>query len=182
MQAAFIRFSQSRQDRRPIGPANYGPSVSAEVTLTVLDPVPTVTNAPVRAVVHVGETGNFQVGADGHVAIGYPLSYQWRFNGLDLAGQTSAALSVPNAQIANSGFYDVVVANMYGSVTSVVAVLDVLAPGVVPGAGAGLSGSYYNNPTYTEDAPPSPFDGAPALMERHAGAPECQERPRARIL
>ncbi len=141
----------------------YGPSASAEVTLTVLDPVPAVTNQPVRTVVHVGETGNFQVGADGHVEIGYPLSYQWRFNGLDLPGQTSAALSVPNAQIANSGFYDVVVANMYGSVTSVVAVLDVLAPGVVPGAGAGLSGSYYNNPEYTEDAPPSPFDGAPAL-------------------
>jgi hypothetical protein len=55
----------------------------------------------------------------------------------------------------------VVVANSYGAVTSVVAALDVLAVGVVPGTGAGLNGHYYNHPAYTNDAPPSPFAGTP---------------------
>jgi hypothetical protein len=141
----------------------YGPSSSAVASLTVLDPVPTVTNQPARNVVHVGETGHFSVGADGHVELGYPLSYQWRFNGEDMADQTTAALAVPNAQIANSGYYDVVVANAYGSVTSVAAVLDVIAAGVVPGSGSGLSGFYYNNPSYTNTTPPDPFAGSPAL-------------------
>lgn len=141
----------------------YGPSSSAVAVLTVLDPIPTVTNQPTRRVVHVGETAQFSVGGDGHVAIGYPLSYQWRFNGDDLPNQTGTTLSVPNAQVANAGLYDVVVANSYGSVTSVVAALDVVAPGVVPGAGTGLTAQYYNNPTYTTDAPPTPFAGAVTL-------------------
>lgn len=131
--------------------------------LAVLEPIPTITNQPAHQMVNVGNTATFTVDADGHVPAGYPLLYQWRFGGVDLTDKTNATLSIPNAQLANVGYYDVVVANTYGFVTSVVAALDVVPAGVVPGNGTGLTGDYYNNPTYTNDAPPAPFAGTLAL-------------------
>ncbi|MBI5384152.1 MAG: immunoglobulin domain-containing protein [Verrucomicrobia bacterium] len=47
-----------------------------------------------------------------------PFSYQWRRNGVNLAGQSNANLTHLNAQPAYSGNYDVVVSNALGSVTS----------------------------------------------------------------
>lgn len=48
-----------------------------------------------------------------------PLSYQWRKDGTALPGQTSATLAFNGITQADSGSYDVVVSNDYGSVTSV---------------------------------------------------------------
>ncbi|HOK76373.1 MAG TPA: immunoglobulin domain-containing protein [Verrucomicrobiota bacterium] len=47
-----------------------------------------------------------------------PLSYQWRKNGADLPGKTSAELVFTQIMAADAGTYDVVVSNAYGSVTS----------------------------------------------------------------
>jgi hypothetical protein len=57
-----------------------------------------------------------------------PLSYQWQFNGINLAGQTGAALNLTNAQTNASGNYSVVVSNSLGLATSQVAVLNVSYP------------------------------------------------------
>ncbi|MEI6395747.1 MAG: immunoglobulin domain-containing protein [Verrucomicrobiota bacterium] len=47
-----------------------------------------------------------------------PLSYQWRFNGVNLAGATNAALVLTNLQARQGGSYSVLVSNPYGSAIS----------------------------------------------------------------
>lgn len=54
-----------------------------------------------------------------------PMSYQWRRNGVAVAGATTTALSMANAVLADAGNYDLVVTNLYGSATSAVAVVTV---------------------------------------------------------
>jgi pectate lyase len=46
------------------------------------------------------------------------LQYLWLLNGNPIAGATTSALSIPNAQAANAGTYTVIVANPAGSVSS----------------------------------------------------------------
>src|SRR5437773_1969178 len=50
-----------------------------------------------------------------------PLTFQWQFNGVDIAGATNAALSLSDVQPDNAGSYSVVVSNDYGSITNQVA-------------------------------------------------------------
>jgi hypothetical protein len=57
-----------------------------------------------------------------------PLSYQWRFNGAPLEGQTKSTIILTNLQLTDAGEYDVVVANMCGSVTSTGRMLVVQVP------------------------------------------------------
>jgi hypothetical protein len=66
-----------------------------------------------------GETVSFSVSATSPT----PITYQWRFNGADIAGATDAIMSVTNAQATNTGTYDVVVCSSYGCVTSKAATL-----------------------------------------------------------
>jgi len=129
------------------------------VSVNVIDPVPGITNQPAaKTILHVGNNFSITVGADGHVAGGYPLGYQWQFNGVDIADATSTSYTTNNVQVANAGSYTAVVSNTYGVVTSSVAILDVVQPGVVIGTGTGLRGDYYNH-TYTNN----PFGGVPVL-------------------
>ena len=58
-----------------------------------------------------------------------PLSYQWRFNGTNLANATAATLAFTNVQLTDAGSYVVVVTNSFSAATSSVATLVV---GVVP--------------------------------------------------
>jgi uncharacterized repeat protein (TIGR03803 family) len=60
-----------------------------------------------------------------------PLTYQWRFNGVNIAGATRAALSLTNVQYANIGTYSVLVSNTLGSVTSSNATLTVVHAGPI---------------------------------------------------
>jgi hypothetical protein len=53
------------------------------------------------------------------------LGYQWRFNGVPLAGETDTALPLTNVQTANAGSYTCVVTNALGAATSQVATLTV---------------------------------------------------------
>ena len=50
-----------------------------------------------------------------------PLRYQWRLNGIAMLGATNAGLGFTSIQLANAGNYSVVVSNLAGAVTSVVA-------------------------------------------------------------
>jgi hypothetical protein len=58
-----------------------------------------------------------------------PLTYQWYYNATNaLAAATNATLVIDPVQLVNDGQYQAVVANAFGSVTSQVAVLSVVAP------------------------------------------------------
>jgi hypothetical protein len=59
------------------------------------------------------------------------LSFQWRFNGANLAGATLSSYTRANAQYAHSGNYDIVVSNAYGVATSQLALLTVTLPPVL---------------------------------------------------
>ncbi len=60
-----------------------------------------------------------------------PMSYQWRFNGTNLAGATTSCYSRNNVQTNDGGTYSVVVTNIAGSVACSF-VLDVVATNAPP--------------------------------------------------
>lgn len=51
-------------------------------------------------------------------AAGAPLTYQWRRNGANLSNQTGSSLILVNVQAGDSGTYDVLVTNPFGTVQS----------------------------------------------------------------
>ena len=75
---------------------------------------PTILTQPANQTVAAGSTATFTVTAMGTP----PLSYQWRFNGTNIAAATGTSLPLSNVQIADAGMYSVVVTNLAGSVTS----------------------------------------------------------------
>lgn len=99
----------------------YGAATSVVATLTVTPAAPGLTLQPVSRTVTAGNATTFIVRALGSE----PLRYQWRWNGLALAGATSTNLSLPNVQTSNAGQYSVIVTNDFGSATSSNAVLTV---------------------------------------------------------
>jgi hypothetical protein len=121
--------------------------------LYAVDPIPTVTNQPKSVIISSGTTLNLSVGADPHNASGTPIYYQWRFNGTDLLGKTDQNLSIPGMTTAEAGSYDVYLYNNYGYATSAVATVSVVAPGTLPGTGAGLFGSYWTSRTNFTSTP-----------------------------
>jgi hypothetical protein len=106
---------------------NTAGSTSAAGSLTV-DVPPAITAQPKSLTVTNGDLAQFSI-----TATGLPLpTYQWKFNGTNLVGQTSSALVIPNAQSANSGSYAVDVINRAGTVTSQPAQLTVDVPASNP--------------------------------------------------
>lgn len=77
---------------------------------------------PTDRVVYAGGSVLFNAPAIGQT----PVSYQWRFNGTPLGGETSAVLLLPGVQAEHAGNYDVVAQNGFGAVTSQVANVTVL--------------------------------------------------------
>lgn len=88
---------------------------------------PSFTTQPVGGTITVGDTLSVTVKVHGSG----PLSYQWRKNGVAIPGATDATYSYTTTSTGDSGDYDVVVTNRYGSLTSDVAHFDVLS-GVSP--------------------------------------------------
>ncbi|MBM3879649.1 MAG: hypothetical protein FJ387_07995, partial [Verrucomicrobia bacterium] len=99
---------------------SLGSAVSQGAALVVLVP-PVITEAPVGGTVVAGGTASFRVTAIGSA----PLSYQWRFNGANLAGETGPTLTLGNVQVGQAGAYTVEVRNGAGVVVSGAAVLTV---------------------------------------------------------
>jgi hypothetical protein len=95
-----------------------------EFKVEILPLRPDITAQPTDQTVFVDQNATFTVGATGQA----PLSYQWRFNGTNLAGAATNTWTITNAQVANAGPYTVVVTNVAGSITSAVATLTVLLP------------------------------------------------------
>jgi len=85
---------------------------------------PVIVKNPLPRSVLVGEAVSFEVTATGTA----PLSYQWRKDGVDIEGATSASYSLAAAALSDAGTYDVVVSNEVDSVTSTPAALSVSEP------------------------------------------------------
>ena len=85
---------------------------------------PAITVQPLSRSAKAGADVTFTVAATGST----PLTYQWRFNGVNLAGATDSSLSLTNVQTAHAGTYDVVISNAAGLAASVPVALTVDPP------------------------------------------------------
>ena len=101
-----------------------GTTSSVSATLMVSDSAPVVLVQPASQTVGLGSNAVLSVVASGSL----PLSYQWQFNGTNLAGATQTALSLTAAQPTNSGVYTVVISNPSGQTNSAGATLTVSLP------------------------------------------------------
>jgi hypothetical protein len=84
---------------------------------------PAITTQPISQQVFTGAAATFTVTA---TSTNLPLRYQWRFHGTDLPGATNETLSIPDAQVANIGEYQVVASDTTGSANSAIARLDLI--------------------------------------------------------
>ncbi|HEX8441403.1 PQQ-dependent sugar dehydrogenase, partial [Archangium sp.] len=92
------------------------------IRYTAASEAPTIARQPESQTVSPGQPVTFTVGATGTP----PLRYQWQRNGTDLAGQTSANLTLATVGLTDSGArFRVRGSNDYGSVVSNEAVLTV---------------------------------------------------------
>jgi hypothetical protein len=126
-----------------------GADTSAVAMLTVTAP-PTITTPPSDLTVTIGNNALFTVAASGSPA----LHYQWYFNtNSALPSATNSAYLITNTQTSHAGTYSVIVTNVYGAVTSSVAMLTVsVAPILLPGAYFVSPGGSDSNPG-TEASP-----------------------------
>ena len=95
---------------------------------------PRIITPPQDQTVTAGNSATFLVAVDSSL----PVTYQWRFNGLSLAGATDALLLLNNVTFGQAGSYSVVVSSSAGSVTNT-AVLTVALPNLAPYKPAGWS-------------------------------------------
>src|ERR1035441_9898383 len=95
---------------------------------TYTGPPPSISGQPASISVPLGSNAVFQVPAS------YVGTYQWQLNGLNLVdngritGTHGNTLTVPGAQPADAGAYQVILGNVFGSMTSLVATLTVIVP------------------------------------------------------
>ena len=115
----IVRASQEGNDLYDAAPA-----VERSFAVTPAAVAPTITTQPSSKAVNAGEAVTFTV-----VATGTPApTYQWKKDGTDIAGATSASFTLASAATTDAGAYTVVVTNSAGSVTSAAAALTVTVP------------------------------------------------------
>jgi hypothetical protein len=88
---------------------------------------PSIATPPQGQTVSAGAGVTLTVGA---VGTG-PFSYQWTFNGTNIAGATNATLSLSNLHVFQSGNYAVKITTPYGNVTSGNALVTVSAQNIL---------------------------------------------------
>lgn len=102
---------------------------SSTVTFNVSVPsAPTITSQPTSQTVQLGASVTFSVSASG----ASPLAYQWRKNGINISGVTSASYTIASVTSNNGGEYTCYVSNVAGGVTSSAASLVVTSGGGDP--------------------------------------------------
>ncbi|MEY4005093.1 MAG: hypothetical protein RLZZ221_1189 [Verrucomicrobiota bacterium] len=89
---------------------------------------PVITRQPSGTSVAAGQSVALSVEVSGPPII----TYQWRRDGVALAGATSATLNLGAVSAGSAGSYDVVVANSAGNVTSRPAIVSVTAAAIAP--------------------------------------------------
>ena len=121
------------------GTAQFGGSDetlgSAKALFTTDPGFPVILREPQDTRTYPGSNTTLIVQATGTA----PLTYQWRFNGVDIDGATSDAYTLVNAQVADAGNYSVRVENASGSIVSATAALAVLTAPIIVTAPADTS-------------------------------------------
>jgi sugar lactone lactonase YvrE len=127
------------------GPLATATSNTAQFTV---EGAPAIATGPASQTQAAGGEVTFSVAPEG-----YPLpTFQWQFDGTNIAGATDATLTLPDVQASNAGTYDVVVTNADGSVTSGGAALT-----VTPAAPYSPTQAVYSvDPTFTPAIPGIP--------------------------
>ncbi|HEY5911245.1 MAG TPA: immunoglobulin domain-containing protein, partial [Verrucomicrobiae bacterium] len=103
---------------------NSGGNVTSSAAMLTVNPVivgPAITTQPASQTVLAGANVSFTVVATGTA----PLSYQWMKNGGNIAGATTATLTLNAVTATDAGSYTVRVTNAGGNVTSSAAMLTV---------------------------------------------------------
>ena len=103
-----------------------GSAVSSNALLAVT-PGPVIVQQPQDVSSKTGSNVTFSVIAQGNGV----LTYQWRWNGTNLAGGTNATLLLTNLQPTQSGAYAVLVSDELGSLLSAAATLTIASPPLV---------------------------------------------------
>lgn len=97
-------------------------SVTSSIATLTVDSAPFVVSQPASRIVTAGTPVSFSVSVLGNT----PFTYQWSYNGTNLAGATSATFTIPSAAESHTGLYSVTVANPLGQRSSTAALLTVL--------------------------------------------------------
>lgn len=106
---------------------NSAGSVTSDPAALTVNPAPAaplITAQPASVDAAVGANVTFSVTANGHPA----PTFQWRRNGLALAGAQGSTLNLTNVQAADAGGYTVAVGNSEGTAISHEAVLTISQP------------------------------------------------------
>ncbi len=114
---------------------NVAGSVTSLVANLTVAVAPTVTLQPSNQIVLVGMPVNLQAAGTGTPS----PTYQWYFNGTNLAGATNSSLTLASAQPAQSGSYSVLLTNIAGSKMSSNALVTITVP--QPTLALGFNGS-----------------------------------------
>jgi hypothetical protein len=109
---------------------------------------PLILSQPQAQIEFAGGTATLSVSANGASA----LSYQWQWNGSNIAGATTSVLSLPTLTAANQGTYDVQVSDATGVTTSQPAVVTIVTHSAVAYTNAGA--------VYTQNFDSLPDPGA----------------------
>ncbi len=125
--------------------SSHGHMTPSPATYTV-KPQTTIVTQPVSVSVDSGATVTLQTEATGEA-----VTYQWQFNGVNIAGATAATYEMSNVSKAQQGAYRCVIGSACGSVTTSVAtvtVKDVITVGVTSDEGALLSTTVTPQPAH----------------------------------
>src|SRR5438093_7465299 len=125
--------------------------------------VPEIVNAPRGTSILMGSPVNLSV----HATSATPLTYEWLLNSNAIPGANASLYTISNIQKTNEGYYQVILRNTSGSVTSVVARVNVVIADIADitnelvahltfegtyndVSAAGNSGTAIGSPGYTE--------------------------------
>jgi hypothetical protein len=106
---------------------NCGSVTSTAVALTV-NPATVITTQPVAQTICALNQAQFTVAATGTGG----LTYQWRKNGVNIAGATNTTYTIASAATGDAGNYDVVITSSCGTLTSTAVALTVNACTAIP--------------------------------------------------
>jgi len=102
--------------------SNQVNSITSSITHVTVNSPPLITAQPRSLPVTAGRLISLSAGLSGSPT---DLALQWRFNGTNLLGETNSTLTLTAAQVADRGFYSLVITNAFGSITSAPALLTV---------------------------------------------------------